>query len=75
MEKISWTDRMRNEVLRRAMEERNNHKTIKRGTGNWIGYFVGRKCLLKYVIEGKIEGKGRSDGKTRKETSAAAGSP
>jgi hypothetical protein len=32
MEKISWTDRVRNEeVLRRVKEERNIEQTIKRG--------------------------------------------
>jgi len=30
MEKINWTDRVRNEVLQRVKEERNNLHTIKR---------------------------------------------
>jgi len=28
-------------------------------TGNWIGHILGRNCLLKSVVEGKIGRKGR----------------
>jgi hypothetical protein len=57
MEKISWTDRVRNEeVLRRVKEERNIVHTIKRRKANWIGHILRRNCLLKHVIEGKLEG-------------------
>jgi hypothetical protein len=55
MEKISWTDRVRNEeVLHRVKEERNNLHTIKRRKANWIGHILRRKCLLKHVIERKL---------------------
>jgi hypothetical protein len=58
MEKISWTDRVRNEeVLHRVKEERNIVKTIKRRKANWIGHILRRNCLLKQVIEGKLEGR------------------
>jgi hypothetical protein len=58
MEKISWTDRVRNEeVLHRVKEERNIVHTIKRRKTNWIGHILRRNCLLKHVIEGKIKGK------------------
>jgi hypothetical protein len=58
MEKISWTDRVRNEeVLQRVKEERNIVHTIKRRTANWIGHILRRNCLLKHVIEGKLEGR------------------
>jgi hypothetical protein len=58
MEKISWTDRVRNEeVLRRVKEERNIVHTIKRRKANWIGHILRRNCLLKYMIEGKLEGR------------------
>jgi hypothetical protein len=57
MEKISWTDRVRNEeLLYRVKEERNNPHTIKRRKVNWIGYISRRNCFLKHVTEGKIEG-------------------
>jgi hypothetical protein len=56
MEKISWTDRVRNEdVLYRVKEERNIVHTIKRRKANWIGHMLRRNCLLKHVIEGKLE--------------------
>jgi hypothetical protein len=58
MEKISWTDRVRNEeVLRRVNEERNTLQRTKRRKANWIGHILRRNCLLKHVIEGKIEGR------------------
>jgi hypothetical protein len=55
---ISWTDRVRNgEVLPRVKEERNILQTIKRRKANWIGHILRRNCLLKYVIEGKLQGR------------------
>jgi hypothetical protein len=58
MEKISWTNRVRNEeVLHRVKEERNILDTIKRRKANWIGHIFRRNCLLKHVIEGKLEGR------------------
>jgi hypothetical protein len=71
MERISWTDHMRNEeVLHRVKEEMNILHTIKRRKANWIGHILHRNCLLKHVIEGKLEGRiemtGRQ-GRTRKQ--------
>jgi hypothetical protein len=58
MEKISWTDRVRNEeVSNRVKEERNIVHTIKRRKPNWIGHILRRNCLLKHITEGKIEGR------------------
>jgi hypothetical protein len=57
MEKISWTDSVRNEeVLHRVKEDRNILHTIKRRKANWIGHILRRNCLLKDVIEGRLEG-------------------
>jgi hypothetical protein len=54
VEKISWTDRVRNEeVLHRVKEERNIVHIIKRRKANWIGHILHRNNLLKHVIEGK----------------------
>ena len=50
MEKISWTDRVRNEVLRRFREETNFLRTLKRRKANCIGYISHRNCHLKHVI-------------------------
>ena len=55
MEKISWTDRVRN-VLHRA-EERNILRTVKSRKANWIGHILRRNCLQKHVTEGKIRGR------------------
>jgi hypothetical protein len=56
MEKIVWTDRVRNmEVLHRVKEERNIIHTIKRRKAKLIGHILRGNCLLKHVIEGKIE--------------------
>jgi hypothetical protein len=39
------------------MEEGNILQTVKGRKANLIGEILRRNCLLKYVIEGKIEGK------------------
>jgi len=38
-------------------EERNVLHTVKRRKANWIGHILHRNCLLKRVIEGKVEGR------------------
>ena len=56
MQKISWTDRVRNEeVLHRVKERRNIIHTVKRRKVNWICHVLRRNCLLKHVIEGQKE--------------------
>jgi hypothetical protein len=56
MARVSWTNHVRNaEVLRKGKEERNVLQTIKRKMAKWIGHIFNRNCLLKHVIEGKIE--------------------
>ena len=57
MEKISWTDHVRNEeVLLRVNEQRNILHEIRKRKVNWVGHILRRNCLLKQVIEGKIKG-------------------
>ncbi|PNF42669.1 hypothetical protein B7P43_G17872 [Cryptotermes secundus] len=57
MEKISWTDYVRNEeVLFRVHEQRNILHEIRKWKANWIGHVLRGNCLLKEVVEGKIEG-------------------
>jgi hypothetical protein len=69
MEKISWTDHVRNEeVLLRVNEQRNILHEIRKRKANWIGHNLRRNCLLQRVIEGKIQWGDRSDRKTRKKT-------
>ena len=57
MEKISWTDNVRNEeVLLRVKEQRNILHEIRKRKANWIGHILRRNCFLQRVIEGKIKG-------------------
>ena len=57
MEKISWTDHVRNEeVLLRVKEQRNILHEIRKRKANWIGHIMRRNCFLQRVIEGKIKG-------------------
>jgi hypothetical protein len=50
-ERISWTNRVRNEeVLHTGEKERNILHTINRKKAKWIG-----NCFRKQVTEGKIE--------------------
>jgi hypothetical protein len=59
MEKISWTDRVRNEEVLQSQggEEYPKYCTIQRRKAKWIGHILRRNCLLKHVIEGKLEGR------------------
>ena len=69
MEKISWTEHVRNEeVLLRVKEKRNILREISKRKAYWIGHILRRNCLLQRIIEGKIKGGDRSDRKTRKKT-------
>jgi len=57
MEKIRWTDHVRNEVvLLRVKEQRNILHEIHKRKANWIGHILRRNCLLQQVIVGKIQG-------------------
>jgi hypothetical protein len=56
MEKIRWTNDVRNkEVLLRVKEQRNILHEIRKRKANWIGHILCRNCLLHRVIEGKIK--------------------
>jgi hypothetical protein len=71
MEKISWTDHVRNEeVLLRVKEQRNILHEIRKRKAIWIGHVLRRNCILQRVIEGKIKGRievtGRLGRKRRK---------
>jgi hypothetical protein len=57
MEKLSWTDRVRNEEVLHRVKEKNIVHTTERRKANWIGHILRRNCLLKHVIEGKLEGR------------------
>jgi len=52
-----WRKSVKNEVLHRMEEERNNLPAVNRKKANWIGQFLRRNCLLKHFFGG--EGGGR----------------
>jgi hypothetical protein len=67
MEKISWTDHVRNEeVLLRVKEQRNILHEVSKQKGNWIGHIFRINFLLRPVIEGKIKGGIKVTGRCRK---------
>ena len=52
MEKISWTDHVRNEeVLHTVKEQRNILHEINKRKANWIGHILRRNSLLQRVIK------------------------
>ena len=57
MEKIIWTDHVRNEeVLLQVNEQRNILHAIRKRKANWIDHILRRNCLIRQVIEGQIKG-------------------
>ena len=68
MEKISWTDHVRNEeVLLTFKEQRNILHEIRKRKANWIGHILRRNSFLQRVIEGKIKGGIEVTGRRRRE--------
>jgi len=57
MEKIRWSDHVRNEeVLLTVKEQRNILHEISKRKADWIGHILSRNCFLQRVIEGKVKG-------------------
>ena len=54
-------------VLECVKEERKVVHTINRRKANWVGHILRRNCLLKHVIEGKIEEVTERRGRRRKQ--------
>jgi len=58
MEKIIWTDHVRNEeVLFGVKEQRNVLLEISKRKATWIGHILLRNCFLQQVVEGNIKGR------------------
>jgi hypothetical protein len=67
MEKISWTDRLKNEeVLHTVKEGSNIPHTVERRKANLLGHILHTNCLVRQVIEGKIEGRIELTGRRRR---------
>jgi len=58
MEKVSWTDRVKNYKYYMESRRKEISYTKKGRRANWIGH-IRRKCFLKYIIGGTVEGTGR----------------
>ena len=57
MGKVSWMDKRTNEqVLGFMNDKRSLVKTIWDRKKNWIGHAVRGDCLMKLVLEGRMEG-------------------
>jgi len=57
MEKIIWADRVRNEVLHRVKEKINIVLITNRKKTEWFCHILRRNCLLRHIIEGKVDGR------------------
>jgi hypothetical protein len=57
MEKVIWTDYVKNEVLLKVKEQRNMLHEVSKRKANLIGHIILRRnCLPRQVTEGKIKG-------------------
>jgi hypothetical protein len=61
MEKCSWPGRGKSEEVLQRVTEKGILHAIKGRGANWIDHILCRYCLLKHVIEGKIEGTRRRE--------------
>jgi hypothetical protein len=52
---ISWADRVKNEEMYAVKEDRTKADAKKKRNANRIGYILRRNCLLKHVIERRLE--------------------
>ena len=51
---ISWTDRVRNDVLHRVKEERNILNRIRGREAEWIGHILRRNCLQNTLLKERL---------------------
>jgi hypothetical protein len=66
MEKIIWTDHVRNvELLLTFKEQRNILHKISKRKATWIDHILRRNCLLQRVIKGKLQGGIKVTGKKK----------
>ena len=58
MERVKWTDKIRNKiVLERVEEGRIMLELIKNWKRNWLRHWLRMNCLLKDALEGMVSGK------------------
>jgi hypothetical protein len=63
MERISMIDGLKNEIFPRVKLQSNILQTTKRKQAKWICHILRRKCLLRHVIDGKIDRKTAGTGR------------
>ena len=51
LEKIRWTDGVRNEEVLHRVRYRKTLLTVNRRKANWIGHILRRNCLLNLLKE------------------------
>ena len=58
LENVGLTDLEKNDIVLCTKQERNilHISETHRRKANWIAHIPRRNCLLKYVMEGRIEG-------------------
>jgi hypothetical protein len=61
MEKISWTDCVRNGEVLHRVKDRNIIYTIKRRKANWIGHRLCKNCFLNTLLEERQKGQEEED--------------
>jgi hypothetical protein len=65
--KKDWNDHVRNEKsIRKVKEARNTLQTTKKREANWIGHFLRTHCLVRHIVEEKVEGKAEVRGTLRR---------
>ena len=58
MERVKWTDKIKNAVvLERVEEGRIMLELIRKRKINWLGHWLRRNCLLKDALEGMVKGR------------------
>ena len=58
MERVKWTDKIKNEVvLERVGEGRTMLELIKKRKRNCLGHWLRKNCLQKDALEGMVNGK------------------
>ena len=58
MERVKWTDKIKNAVvLERVGEGRIMLELIRKRNRNWLGHWLRRNCLLKDALKGMVNGK------------------
>ena len=56
MERVKWTDKIKNLVVLGRVEEERTVELIKKRKRNWLCHWLRKNCLLKDALEGMVNG-------------------